>query len=204
MGEMDNGTRQFGLPGLYKLGFWFDSGNFPDQRYDDSGLSLADMNTTGTARLRRHNYSLYGVMDQMLWRPDPGEARAVGVFARIMGAPGDRNIADFSINTGVTLKAPLPGRDDDTFGIGYGLAHVSGKTASLDRDVIDLTGTPNPIRSSESFIEVTYQAQIAPWWQLQPDFQYVFTPGGGIANPNNPSKRVGNEAIFGLRTNITF
>ena len=60
------------------------------------------------------------------------------------------------------------------------------------------------MRGSETFIEVTYQFQATGWWQLQPDFQYVFNPGGGIQNPNNPAKRVGNEAIFGLRSIVTF
>ena len=51
---------------------------------------------------------------------------------------------------------------------------------------------------------MTYQAQIAPWLAVQPDFQYVWTPGGGIQNPEKPAKRIGNEAILGVRTNIIF
>jgi porin len=39
---------------------------------------------------------------------------------------------------------------------------------------------------------------------VQPDFQYVFNPGGGILNPNQPTQRIGNEAIFGLRNSMTF
>ncbi len=204
LGEMDYGNRKPGLPGLYKLGFWYDTGSFPDQRFDTLGLSLADPNSNGEPQLHRHNWSIYGVFDQMIWRPDSEGPRSVGVFARIMGAPGDRNLADFGINTGITLKAPLPGRDNDTFGIGYGLAKVSGRTSQFDQDRAVFSGTPYPIQSSESFIEVTYQYQVAPWWQVQPDFQYVFTPAGGIPNPYEPGKRIGNEAVFGLRTNIVF
>ena len=29
-------------------------------------------------------------------------------------------------------------------------------------------------------------------------------PGGGIPNPHNPSRRIGNGAVFGLRSLITF
>ncbi len=61
-----------------------------------------------------------------------------------------------------------------------------------------------PVRTTETFIEVTYQYTVAPWWQVQPDFQYVFNPGGGILNPNQPAQRIGNEAIFGLRNTMTF
>ena len=61
-----------------------------------------------------------------------------------------------------------------------------------------------PIRSSETFLEASYQIQVARWWQIQPDLQYVINPGAGIANPNDPTQRIKNELVIGLRTNITF
>lgn len=204
LGQMARPGETAGLPGIYKLGGWYDTASFPDQRFDTLGLSLADPNSTGNPRTRRGNWSIYGVADQMVWRPDPAGPRAVSIFARIMGAPGDRNFINFGLNAGVTLKAPLPGRDEDTFGIGYGLAAVSGAAGRLDKDTATYTGGYTPRRGTESFVEVTYQCQAAPWWTVQPDFQYVFMPGGGIANPNNPTQRIGNEAILGLRTNIVF
>ena len=140
----------------------------------------------------------------MVWRASPDGPRSVGVFARIMGAPGDRNVVDFSVNAGVVLKAPLPGRDDNSFGVGFGIANVSGGARGLDKDTAFFTGMPYPVRGAETFIEVTYQYQAAPWLTVQPDFQYFFTPSGGIPNPNDPTRRVGNEAVFGVRTNIVF
>jgi porin len=193
-----------GLPGTYKLGAWFDTASFPDQRFDNAHLSLADPLSTGDPLMRQHNFSIYGSVDQMVWRAGPESAQSLGVFARLMGAPGDRNLVDFSVNAGVVLKAPLPGRDDDSFGVGFGIANVSGGARALDKDTAFFTGAPFPVRGPETFIEVTYQYQAAPWLQVQPDFQYVFMPGGGIPNPNDPSRRVGNEAVFGLRTNIVF
>jgi hypothetical protein len=65
-------------------------------------------------------------------------------------------------------------------------------------------GTLSPIRNSETFIEAFYQIQLAPWWQLQPDFQYIFNPGGGVVNSSNPTQLVHDEAVFGLRTTIAF
>ena len=60
------------------------------------------------------------------------------------------------------------------------------------------------MRSSETYLELTYQYQVTPWLQLQPDIQYVFNPGGGILNPNDPATTVRNELVLGLRTNILF
>ncbi len=192
-----------GLPGVYKFGGWYDTAGFPDQRFDAAGMSLADPASSGNARMRRGNFSIYGVVDQMVWRAADGP-RSVGVFGRIMGAHADRNLIDWSINAGVNMKAPLPGRTGDTFGIGYGWAHVSTRAGDLDKDRMTFSGTAIPIRSSETFIELTYQAQIAPWWTVQPDLQYVRNPGGGLLNPVNPSERIGDELVFGLRTTLTF
>lgn len=80
-----------GLPGTYKLGVWYNNGGFADQRFDNTGLSLADPATSGVAQNHHGDYSFYAVADQMIWRPDPDEPRSIGVFARVMGAPGDRN-----------------------------------------------------------------------------------------------------------------
>lgn len=201
-GQMDTGEST-GLPGTYKLGGWFDTADFPDQRFDTTGLSLADPNSSGDPRMRRHNWSLYGVADQMVWRPAPDSPQSLGAFARIMGAPGDRNLIDFSLNAGLNLKAPLPGRDDDSAGIGFGIAKVSNRAAGLDGDTQNFTGIYTPRRGTETFLEVTYQYAAAGWWQIQPDFQYIFRPGGGLVNPDT-GKKIGDEAVFGLRSIITF
>lgn len=193
-----------GLPGTYKIGFWYDTARFPDQRFDSNGLSLANPASTGVARADRGNFSLYALADQMIWRPDPKGARALGLFARVMGAPNDRNLVSFSADAGFNLKAPLPGRDDDSFGIGVGYARISPAATDLDRDSNRFADADDPVRHGETFIEATYQFQAAPWWQIQPDFQYVFSPGGGIRDQSEASGRIKNEAIFGLRTLITF
>ncbi|MBV8653027.1 MAG: carbohydrate porin [Alphaproteobacteria bacterium] len=198
LGEMDYGDKEPGLPGTYRLGAWYDDGLFADQEFDTTGLSLADPSSNGTPRQHRGNFSLYGVFDQQIWRPDPTSGNGIGVFMRAMGAPADRNQITFSLNAGITAKGLIPGRDNDTLGLGYGYAGVSSRLAQFDRD------SGNPARTSESFIELTYQYQYTPWWQIQPDFQYIFNPGGGIPNPSNPSQLIHDEAVLGLRTTITF
>lgn len=194
-----------GLPGTYKLGFWYDTAPYPNQRFDIQGLSLSDPNSTGVARMDRGNYSFYGVFDQMIYRPDAYEPRSVSIFARVMGAPGDRNLVSFSTNAGIALKAPFAGRDSDTVGLGFGVGKLSSGASGFDRDfAANNPGTFAPIRTTEFFLEATYQYQIAPWWNLQPDFQYIFKPSGGIVNPLIPDQLVHDEAIFGVRTTITF
>ena len=116
----------------------------------------------------------------------------------------NRNLITFSANAGVTVHEPFLHRDADTFGLGFGFAKVSGFASALDQATAVDSGIYTPIRSSETYIEATYQYQATPWLQIQPDAQYVFTPGGGLADPNNPGHRIGNELVLGVRTNILF
>jgi porin len=193
------------LSRLYKVGVWYDSKRFNDLRVDDGGLSLADPASSGIPRTHRGDTALYAVADQMVWRDYEEPDRTVNVFLRAMGTPDeDRNLIDFSLNAGLTVHEPFLGRDDDTFGIGMGLAKVGAHAAALDKDTAAVSGAFNPIRRSETFIETTYQYQVTPWWQLQPDVQYVFNPGGGVLNSNGDGQRVGDELVAGMRTNILF
>jgi porin len=194
----------------YKIGAWYDSERFGDERYDGDGLSLSNPASSGNPRNHRGDYSVYAVADQMVWRQLANPNRSVSVFTRIMGAPqADRNLIAFSMNAGMVLHDPLPARPDDTFGVGMGYAHVSNAVTAADRDAAAyaLAADPtaySPVRTSETYLEATYQYQLRPWWQVQPDIQYVFNPGGGIANPLIPTQRIKDEAVVGVRTNILF
>jgi porin len=192
------------LARTYRLGVWYDSENFADQRFDYNGVSLANPASNGIPLGHHGDFGFYGVIDQMIWQSEEDSNHSVSLFGRVMGTPqSDRNLVDFALNAGVTLHQPFPGRDDDTLGLGVGYAHVSGRVADLDRDM-NVFGTFTPIQSGETFVELTYQFQVAPWWQIQPDFQYVFNVGGGEANPYLPMQKIKNEAVIGVRTNITF
>lgn len=203
-GDMDAGKQTAGLPGTYKIGAWFDTASFPSPRFDTNGLSLANPASNGVPQMENTNFSIYAVADQMIWRPSADGTQSLNVFTRLMGAPDDRNLISFSANGGVTLKAPFQGRDSDTAGLGFGVAQVSSADSGLAQDTVLYTGVPTPIPTTETFIEATYQCQVTPWWQLQPDFQYVFRPGGGIPDPDNPVVRIKDESIFGLRSTVTF
>ena len=195
---------QSGLPGVYKFGGWFDSGQFAVQ----SQTRVQGLDRSGTpmrpTELLRHNWSLYATADQALWAPVPGGPQTVAVFGRAMGAPGDRNLVSVSINGGVVLKAPTASRPQDSVGIGFGYNRISDRARLLDRQSLDAGYFGNSVRNAEAFVEVTYQARLTPWATLQPDAQYVISPGGNITKPDGSGQRVKNALILGLRSTVTF
>ena len=188
----------FGLAGTYKVGMWYDTGGFPDQRYGTDGLSLANPSSNGNPIMHHGDYSPYAVVDQTVWQSASDSSRNVNLFGRVMGAPDAQNLIDFFYNGGVTMAAPLPGRDNDQAGIDFGIGKVSSRAAGLDRDA------GAPARTTEELIELTYQAQLLPWLVLQPDAQYIVNPGGGVTDSDDQSHLIRNEFVAGMRVVTTF
>ncbi|WP_205676591.1 carbohydrate porin [Aquitalea aquatilis] len=205
-GQLDDGKPK-GLPGTYKLGAWYQNAKFGDQRYDDTGLSLADPNSSGNAAQHRGNYSIYAVADQMLWRPAEDSSRTLNAFTRLMWAPGDRNQISFSANAGITLTAPFNGRDSDVAGLAVGYVKVGNHLRAYDEDTATANGNPlYPVRRDETFVEATYQYQLTPWWQLQGDLQYTLKPGAGTVSSTDSTQtqHIPNAWVVAVKTVITF
>ncbi len=190
-----------GLATAYKLGSWYHSGSFADQRlgFDATGAIVSQ--ATGVDPLfRRGNWGVYGVIDQMLWR---GDAGSFSVFGRAGGSPSDRNLLSYYIDGGFGVKG-LFNRPDDTLTFGVAYNKISKDASGLDQDLLALNGPPQPIRNSEVVFELSYMYQVAPWWIVQPDVQYIVRPGGNVAHPDDANSTVGNAFVFGARSTIVF
>ncbi|SFK11430.1 carbohydrate porin [Methylocapsa palsarum] len=211
MGEIqykhDQGAASKGLAGTAKFGVWGHFGNFNDQHYSFDGKSLADPNSNGKALVQHGDSGVYAVVDQMLWRlPDSTDPlKGIGAFARISLSPSDRNLVEFYADSGLLFSGLTPNRPDDYFGLAAAFMKMSSAVRQLDFDQARFGGAPVPARDYELVAELTYSAQIIPGWTIQPDFQYVFHPGGDTIDPRNPSLgRIPDAAVFGLRTMIRY
>ena len=126
------------------------------------------------------------------------------MFVRAGASPSDRNLVSRYIDGGIGFKGLFPGRPDDTLTLGAAHSKISKDAAALDNDILALNGPPFPIRNAETVFEASYIMQLAPWWTLQPDVQYIRRPGGNVPDPNDASKTIGNAFIIGARTTINF
>ena len=203
--SINQGDHATGLPGTYKVGAFYNSNDFADQRRNATGQSLTDPTAVGAiGRPRRGNWGGYAIMDQLVFRAPDTRDQGLGLFARVMGAPGDRNLVNVYVDAGLTYKGLVPGRESDTLGLGVAVARISDTASALDADTRLASGGTTPIRRHETVLELTYAAQIAPWWLVQPSAQYVFNLNGGVVNPKAPARRLDDAAVFGLRTNVAF
>lgn len=190
------------LQGTLKIGAWYDTDKFFDQRFDAAGVSLARPGSTGVARSYWGTWSVYGVWDQTVWQD--GDDKAVNAFVRIFAAPEDRNLVSLEINPGIAVKGVVPNRPADVIGFGYVYTRVSGQAQAFDRDLNAVGDVRQPVRGAEQGMELTYQAPIRPWLILQPDLQYFVDPGRHVPNPAAPSRPVDDAFVFGLRASVNF
>jgi porin len=185
MAEAELGLNQAkaakGLPGVYKIGFWYATADYNDVRFP----------TTHDG-----NFGLYGVADQTIWQ---GGDTSISVFTRAGVVPTDRNTVSFYVDGGLGVKGLLPGRADDTLTFGAAYQKISSDVIAFDRDSLSPV-----VHSNEVVFEVSYAAQIAPWWVIQPDFQYIVRPGGNVEDPANPGNPVRNAAVIGVRSVLKF
>ncbi|MBV9658916.1 MAG: carbohydrate porin [Verrucomicrobia bacterium] len=223
-----------GLPGTYRVGAFYHTDTFSDERLDSLGRSLADPRSSGLARARDGNYGAYFSADQNVYvahgaapfaGPDSTASAPVGnvadnpgagasssaaapaapaapsgfaaaVFLRVGVAPEDRNNAPCTCCAGCNIRGLLPCRPKDVFGIAFAYVGISDARRQLARDRERFTGVREALPDYENVLEITYQGNVTPWMQLQPDLQYIAHPGGSGA--------FGNALVLGLRSVVTF
>jgi porin len=204
--EYNQQRSSHGLAGSIQLGGWYHFGKFNDQRRGTDGLSLANPFSNGSPLTYRGDYGVYGMIDQMIWRvtrDDP--RRGIAGFVLVSASPRDRNLANFYAEAGITFVGFMDGRPNDTFGLAAIYSPVSPSVSGFDADAAFFTKTRLPVRDYELAVELTYQTQIIGGWYVQPDFQYIYHPGYGAANPKNPTLgRIRDAAVLGVRTTIKF
>ena len=192
-----------GLPGAYRIGgWWHTSPRFGDQRFDNTGQSLASATSTGIPLNHTGHQGFYGVIDQMLYRVPGTEDQGLSAFFRAGGVPNDRNLISFYADGGLLYKGLVPRRPDDKVGIAAAYARVGNNARGLDQDIGFFGNFLYPVRSGETAIEMMYQAQLAPWWMLQPELQYIIRPGGGVLNPDGSFRP--NAWVIAVRSSLNF
>jgi porin len=185
---LHQGKDDKGMPGSYKLGGWVHTANFSTY---SSQAHFA--NGTGPLQSAGVGYGIYGVADQMIWRKDAtatSDPQSLCVCLRTGVAPSSSSVVDFDIDAGLNYYGLIPGRKDDITGLAISRSAISHDYSNFSQ------ATGGPAFKYESVVEGTYSLNVAPWWQLQPDIQYIFSAGAQAHSPD--------ALVIGLRSTVTF
>ena len=161
-------------PGIYKFGAAYNGGKFPNS---------VGIESSG-------NYLIYGMANQALYRSDAGSNRGLDATIGFDWSSGDVNRQNSQITVGARYNGPLPNRPQDGVAFGFVYTHIGDPFRSVGIPV-----GPS-LLGSEKAVELNYAAQLTPYFQVQPVFQYYVDVGGNSHIPN--------AAVFGFRTKITF
>lgn len=182
------------LHGSARLGAWFHSGDFDDQRYDQSGLSLGHPSSDGTPQVHQVNWGLYLALEQQLTCESEDASQGLGTFARLGFAPPERNSLEFYVEAGLAYEGLLPNRNDDALALAMVYGQMSRHARALGHDCNRHSELAAPLPDYEMILEMTYKAQIRPGLMVQPVLGWVVHPGG--------SDGVRNAVVIGMRTSM--
>ncbi len=196
--NLNQGDKAKGLPGTYKIGGWLDTGTFSNLRYDDQGVPLGSPASDGHPAAVNGNFGFYFVADQTVWQDNSNadQPKAISLFTRGGSAEGNRSIFNYYIDGGITFNGVIPGRPSDLFGVATAYGSIGSAASATVADSNQLSGTSLAVPDYEANIEVTYFAQLAKWWTVQPDLQILIHPGGSAELPN--------AVVLGVRTTVSF
>lgn len=98
------------------------------------------------------------------------------------------NIVSSYVGAGLVLHGVFAAGGKD--GVGVAVAHAD-LSRGMDVTSGAVTGASTAGSGTETTIELTYQRRLRDWIAVQPDLQYVLSPGG--------RQGVGNAVVLGLR-----
>jgi porin len=198
LNQPESGTPKGGPRGLaasYKAGVFFHTDTFSDVR-DQTLLATGSSLAPAAVRSVEGNYGVYAVVDQELWREKGSDTDGLSSFTRAVLVPTGRNAVDFSVEAGLVYHGLLQKDGADALGIGCAWINASNSVRGAVRGAnrADRLGLIEP--DYEAIFELTYRWQIASWWTIQPDVQWILHPGG--------SRAIDDALVLGLRSTIAF
>jgi porin len=164
------------LPGHYFVGGYWSNSNYPQ---------------FGTPVQTRISYGFYAHGDQMVYRETPGSDCGLILFGTVACAPQPNiSIIPFQLSGGALYQGLVPARPQD-MSI-FGVIHGELSSDYADAALTPLGGHP----SSETDLEFGYRVQFVASAYVQPDVQYILSPGG--------TGHIPDAVILGLQVGLTF
>ncbi len=155
----------------YKIGIgsWYRNGSFEDVNGDT----------------QYNNQGFYLIAEKSLFHEDD-PLQGLGAFLQLGWADASRNQTARYVGGGLTYAGLIPERSKDV--ASFGIASARNSNDYVDK---------NPgFEYTETTLEFTYNAQITPWFSLQPDYQYVIQPG--------MNSELDNASVLSLRASVVF
>ena len=85
---------------------------------------------------------------------------------------------DFYFDAGLVYTGLIPTRDTDRLGLAFAYGQLSSGASEVP------TFRDSYGDGCQMVLEATYQAQITPWMTVQPNVQFIISPGSQLSHDN--------------------
>ncbi|MFW3899548.1 carbohydrate porin [Pseudomonas bharatica] len=178
-----------GLPGEYRLGYYYSTAKADD---------ISDPDRTHSSK-----HGWWVVAQQQVTAHKGDANRGLSLFANFTVHDRDTNVVDNYQQVGLVYKGAFDGRPKDDIGFGVARIHVNDdvkKRAELINagNGIDDYDNPAfvPIQRSEYNAELYYGFHVTDWLTVRPNLQYIKSPGG--------VDEVDNALVAGIKVQSSF
>ena len=180
--ELRLSSNFFDLPGHHLFGGAWNSRDFVALGQDPRIIfpQVPIRPTTG-------NWGLYWNGAQYLCVDECDPTKGWGVFARAGAADRESHLVEYFLSAGIGGNSMIPGRQNDTFGIGWFRSYTSSEIGPI------LTFLFGDIGDSDG-LEAYYNIAVTPWLRITPDLQ--------ILNPG--LKAIDTTVVTGVRGQVIF
>ena len=172
-----------GLIGNYKAGFWYDDSRFTN---------------FNTGEFERGNWGFYTLFDQVLVRfGEQGSHRGFGIAGSFLVSP-DQAVSQmpYFFTAAFVTRGIFPSRPVDVAGFGVVFGNFSDDLQDSQQRAQLLDPTVG-VQRHETALELTYRfALFKSALYFQPDFQYIFRPGG--------TGRISDALVLGAQVGVNF
>jgi porin len=154
---------------------------------------------TVPANRESSSWSVSYAFDQYLWQPAGDPHHGIGVFFSAGASDGNPNPIKYAFLAGLGGKGMVPGRPNDTFGLGFARTQFSSAFIPFLRQRLDLG-----LDHEDSF-EAFYNLALTGWLSVTADLQVIdpalkkTLPDSGLRLMN-----VDNATVAGIRFRVRF
>jgi porin len=184
------------LPGSYRVGAWYNSGDGDDLLTGADGRPFA---ATGLDPVRRRGrYGAYVLLQQQLtgsYVEDGANGarttQGLSIFANYTQADRRTTRTDGQLAFWLVDAGPFAARPSDDLGIGIGRTNVNSRAAEAEGLLTPGSERPH----AEYTAELYYGVHVLPGLMVRPNVQYIVDPGG--------YRGASDVVVLGLKTAIT-
>ncbi len=143
-------------------------------------------------------WAMFYSFDQYLWQPGSDPKRGIGIFFTFGASDGEANPIKYVYSMGIGGKGVVPGRADDSFGLGWARMEFSDNFIPFLRKQLRLG------LEHEDAIEMYYNVAVTRWLNVSADLQIIDPGLKKTLSSSGRLKDVDTAVVAGLRIYARF